>query len=84
MEATKKAMVDQLNKALKAGVVTFQFKKKDGTIRTAKGTTNLGTINEVYSFKGGDGPSKHGYTSYWDVEKEDWRCFNENQLVAIL
>lgn len=76
--------IKDIKDALKKGVVTFQFKKNDGTIRTAKGTTNLGIINENYSFKGGDGPEKYGYTSYWDVEKGDWRCFSDNRLVAIL
>ena len=84
METTKKTMVENLKKSLKEGVVTFQFKKKDGSIRTATGTTNKGTLEYVYNFKGGDGPSRYGYTSYWDVEKEDWRCFNENELIAIL
>ena len=83
MEATKKMMVENLKNSLKERVVKFQFKKKNGTIRTAYGTTNRDVLESNYNFKGGDGPSKHGYTSYWDVEKSDWRCFNENALVAV-
>lgn len=79
-----KPEVKNLKDALKKGIVTFQYKKKDGTIRTAKGTTNTTTINDNYSFKGGEGPERYGYTSYWDIEKGDWRCFNENLLIGII
>ena len=84
METTKKTMIENLKESLKKGIVTFQYKKKNGTIRTATGTTQREAIESNYSFKGEDGPSKYGYTTYWDVEKEDWRCFNENMIVAIL
>lgn len=76
--------VKDLRNALKNGIVTFQYMKKNGTIRTAKGTTQTSTIEENYSFKGGEGPSRHGYTSYWDVEKEDWRCFDEKKFIGIV
>lgn len=76
--------VKNIREALKKGVVTFQYKKNDGTIRTATGTTNLDTISENYTFKGGQGPERFGYVSYWDMDKQDWRCFNESRLVAVL
>ena len=76
--------VKDLHNALKNGIVTFQYMKKNGTIRTAKGTTQTSTIEENYSFKGGEGPSRYGYTSYWDVEKGDWRCFAESRFIDIL
>lgn len=84
MEATKKTMIENLHTALQNGVVKFQFKKKNGKIRTAYGTTNKEVLENNYSFKGGDGPSTYGYTSYWDMEKNDWRCFNNNMIIAIL
>ena len=74
----------KLKKSLKKGIVTFQYQKKDGTIRTAKGTTNVSIIEDNYTYKGGEGPSRYGYTSYWDVDKNDWRCFNENLLIGII
>lgn len=36
----KSTNVDVLNEELKKGVVTFEYTKKDGTLRTAKGTLN--------------------------------------------
>lgn len=84
MDTTKKTMVENLKAALKKGVVKFQYTKNDGTIRTATGTTHKATLDENCSFKGGEGPKRYGYTSYWDVDKQDWRCFNDNKLVAIL
>ena len=74
----------ELKKSLKKGIVTFQYKKKDGTIRTAKGTTNVSIIEDNYIYKGGEGPSRYGYTSYWDVDKNDWRYFNEKSLIGII
>lgn len=76
--------ISKLKESFKKGVVTFQYRKKDGTIRTAKGTTNKSIITCNYTPKGGNGPSTYGYTSYWDVDKNDWRCFNENFLVGII
>lgn len=76
--------VKDLREAMKNGVVTFQYKKKNGTIRTAKGTMNMNIINDEYSFKGGYGPSEYGYTPYWDVEKGDWRCFLDSKFVGMI
>lgn len=36
----KSTSVDVLNEELRKGVVTFEYTKKDGTVRTAKGTLN--------------------------------------------
>lgn len=88
MEKTTKTIdmskVNDLHTALKNGVVTFQYRKKDGSIRTANGTTKSDIVKENYRFAGGTGPKAYGFTSYWDVEKEDWRCFADSRLVAIL
>lgn len=76
--------VKNIKESLKNGIVTFKFFKKDGSIRTAKGTTKLSTIEEMYYFKGGEGPSRFGYISYWDMDKKDWRCFDESKLIEIV
>ena len=36
----KSTSVEVLNEELRKGVVTFEYTKKDGTVRTAKGTLN--------------------------------------------
>lgn len=42
----KSTTIDELKESLKQGIVTFEFKKKDGTIRTAKGTTNASYLED--------------------------------------
>lgn len=77
--------VEILKEGLKNGVVTFSYQKKDGSIRVAKGTTNLPFIESNYTFKDGvNYPKRRGYTSYWDFDKNDWRCFDETCLVEII
>ena len=75
---------ENIRESLKKGVVTFQYLKRNGEIRTAKGTTKKDIVEGEYSFKGGYGPKTHGYISYWDVDKNDWRCFDEDKLIAVL
>lgn len=77
--------VEILKEGLRNGVVVFSYKKKDGSIRVAKGTTNLHFIETKYSFKGGSSyPKRCGYTSYWDLDKNAWRCFDEKHLEEII
>ena len=78
------ASINKFKKALNKGVVTFNYIKKDGTIRQAMGTTKPEIIESIYGYKGGTGPEKYGYTNYWDVEKGGWRCFDEKRLVNIV
>lgn len=77
-------MVKKLQKSLRKGIVKFQFIKNDGTLRTAQGTMNEEIIKTLYDYRGGQGPERYGYTTYWDVEKGGFRCFDERRLVAIL
>lgn len=76
--------VNELIEKMRKDVVTFQYKKNNGQIRTAKGTLNPNLVEDNYCFRGGHGPKEYGYTSYWDVERNDWRCFCDNKLVAIV
>lgn len=80
-----KAMID-IKKALKNGVVTFSYTKNDGSLRVAKGTTKNSTlIAEGAASKGGENKvARAGYTSYYDLDKQSWRCFAESKLVEII
>lgn len=60
---------------LKRGQVVFKYQKKDGTIRTAKGTLNPNVAE-------GQGQSRYGYISYWDLDAHDWRMFNANNFIS--
>lgn len=75
--------ITTLKQEMKKGVVNFQFRKKDGTIRIANGTTNLKSIGKVYVAAGGNKPANYGYMSFFDVDKNDWRCFKPSNLIAV-
>ena len=72
--------VEILRELLHKGAVEFTFKKKDGTIRPATGTTNPSLY--TYERKGGSSPAPDMIV-YWDMEKNGWRSFHESQLVDI-
>lgn len=66
--------------ALNEGVVSFTYKKSDGTTRQATGTTKTDLIPE------GKRPTTDRNTpssqtiSYYDTGKSDWRSFSRSAL----
>lgn len=58
--------------AMKAGEANFSYRKKDGSIRNARGTL-IGHGKPSFFRK--------GYISYYDLDSDDWRMFNPDQLV---
>lgn len=70
--------VIKLKMQLKSGEVKFQFKKVDGTIRTALGTLNL-TVE-----KGEGNKTKapnFGQIAYFDLQKGQYRSFKAENLI---
>jgi hypothetical protein len=67
--------IEELKKEMQNGVVEFQFIKKDGSIRNAKGTTNMGIIPEENHPTGTDKPLSDNVVRFYDVEKSEWRSF---------
>ena len=68
--------LDEFVKALKAGVVDFEFEKVDGTVRKAKGTLNQDLMKVPE--KKVEGAAKKRFMPptvqvFWDVEKEEFR-----------
>lgn len=74
---------ESLRSLLAHNIVSFTFKKVDGTIRHALGTRNL-TIASIYT--GSDIPApvygEQPY-SYYDVEKNGWRSYKPENLISI-
>lgn len=70
----------KLRKALKAGNVSFTFKKKDGSIREAVGTLKENVIPPVCGLRTSD-PNK--VQIFYDVIKEAWRSFKIENLVSV-
>lgn len=79
-EALKVAWANiKLHAAMKTKVVKFHFQKVDGTIREAYGTLKI----ELLPASSNTGGRKENPTiqTYWDTEKEAWRCFKKANLV---
>ena len=79
----KKVSAEELHKMLTLGTVKFQYTKKDGSIRTAVGTLKSSLITRKPA--GGENKVKNaGYTTYFDVEKDAFRCFAESRLLGVV
>lgn len=80
---TKKVNPSELRSMMKSGTVKFQFKKKSGEIRTAVGTLNDSLITKK-TYGGVCPPKEVGYSVYFDVEKDDFRVYNEANLIGVV
>lgn len=82
-EALKKAwQVFKLKAKMAKGIVRFYFRKVDGTIREAYGTLRTDLIPQTDSTS--DGRKKNDTVqSYYDTERQSFRCFKLANLIAI-
>jgi len=72
LESTHEALKQKLAR----GVVQFAFKKLDGSLRTAVGTTNLSNVPVDHHPKGVREASSK-VTVYFDIEKKEWRSVSK-------
>lgn len=63
---------EALRRELRNGVVQFAFKKLDGTLRTAVGTTQLASI-PIDKHPTGARESSPTVVTFFDIEKREWR-----------
>lgn len=68
----------KLKAAMAVGIVKFHFTKVDGSIREAYGTLKSNLIGEV---KGSERKQNPTTQTYWDTEKQEWRCFKKANLI---
>ena len=70
------------------GIVHFWFLKSDGTLRSAYGTL----VMDIIARHGGvpesndrakSDPRQSGIVSYYDLEKDGWRCFKGDSVQEI-
>lgn len=82
-EALKKAwQVFKLKAKMAKGIVKFYFRKIDGTIREAYGTLRTDLIPQTESSS--DSRKKNDTVqTYYDTEKQSFRCFKVANLVEI-
>lgn len=70
----------RLRDKMHAGIIKFHFTKVDGTIREAYGTLveNLGA-----TVKGTGKKVNPSVQTYYDTEKQEWRCFKKANLLDV-
>jgi hypothetical protein len=76
-------MIENLKRQMQSGIAHFVFRKKDGSLREAWGTTNKSLAEKHIN---GRGYSRECFatTAYFDVEKGQWRSFRWENLIAVL
>jgi hypothetical protein len=77
----KTTSVDELNKMLHEGIVEFEFIKKDGSVRQAKGTL----LKEYLPAPKADGTSRKSSDNvvvYFDLDKNSFRSFVKESFVG--
>lgn len=70
----------KLHKALYKGIVKFYFLKVDGSVREAFGTLKADIVPATL---GTGRKSSPLVQTYYDTEKQAWRCFKVANLIKI-
>jgi hypothetical protein len=79
-ETTSTHLRDILNN----GVVRFQFRKRDGSIRNALGTRNVDLIPKDEYVKHVDDINEKKSVVFWDLEARDFRSLMTGVEVAVM
>lgn len=69
----------KLRAAMRVGIVRFTFQKIGGEIRQAYGTLKESLLPPTKSSR----PFNPTLQTYFDCEKQDWRCFKVANLLSI-
>lgn len=81
--------IKALKQHMHSSIVSFEYLKKDGSIREARGTTNIEIINEILGIDStsientSDKPKRNiseDNTRYFDVDKKGWRSFTNDRF----
>lgn len=86
-ERTEEELTKELSKLrlkMKDGAVSFEFEKKDGSIRKAKGTLKNDLIPEEHRSDDRKRKTSETVFNYFDLDKEDWRCFLKQNFLGII
>lgn len=79
-EALKTAWANiKLKASMKSRIVKFYFQKVDGSVREAYGTLKENIVPATQ----GERKNNDTCQTYYDCEKEDWRCFKKANLLKI-
>ena len=75
--------LSRLKKLLKAGVVEFSYKKKDGSVRKAKGTLKDELLPETDKNDERKKNLSKDCFYYYDLKRDDFRCFLKDNFIEI-
>ena len=67
--------IEKFKKALHKRIVEFEYKKKNGDIRTAHGTLNIDIMGIENSPKGTGYETPDNVIRYFDTDSNGWRSF---------
>ncbi len=70
----------KLKTAMQGRIVKFYFQKVDGSLREAYGTLKE---NLLPTTQGTGRKANDSIQTYFDTEKQEWRCFKKANLVRI-
>lgn len=79
----KKLELRRLKRLLKKGEVSFSYKKKDGSTRRAVGTLKVSLIPKEDRADDRLTKQNKDVFNYYDLKKEDWRCFLKDNFRKI-
>lgn len=82
MGLMKSLLIDTLKAKLQAGTCRFFYKKLNGEIREAWGTTNPSLMANKIIGNGYSGEQTNT-VKYWDVERGGFRCLRIENLMAV-
>ena len=75
--------LSRLKKLLKTGVVEFSYKKKDGSVRKAKGTLKDELLPETDKNDERKKNLSKECFYYFDLKRDDFRCFLRDNFIEI-
>lgn len=81
MTEAKEVNIANFKNALHKGVVEFKYKKKNGEIRSARGTLNIEVMGEDNAPKGTGYEITDDNIRYYDLNSEGWRSFIPENLI---
>ena len=82
-QALKSAWANvKVKAAMKSRIVKFYFQKVDGTLREAYGTLNASAYGSQAP-QGTGRKTSDPVQTYFDTEKQEWRCFKKANLVRM-
>lgn len=73
--------IDELKHELRNGEVEFSYRKKDGNVRTARGTLKSDLIPEQHHPKDSRYVASPDVTRYYDLNSGGWRSFRNDSLI---